>query len=170
MSDTELRVLIERLNNLVQNVHQYVGARYVPNFIDEPWNETTGYQALDVVDNGEGTSYIARKPVPAGTPLTNRSYWFVYGAYSGAILHLQDQIDDLVADVNNIASVKMFGAVGDGVTDDTQAFIDCFAAYDTVIIPDGTYKLSSSFGRITGKTVIGYGATLKLDYELQFRK
>lgn len=94
--DENMSALMARLEELVRNVHQYVGARYVPHFIDEPWNNITGYEALDVVDNGSGTSYIAKKTVPAGTPLSNREYWFVYGSTSGAIINLQNQIDDIL--------------------------------------------------------------------------
>lgn len=100
--DESMRALMSRLEELVRNVHQYVGARYVPNFIDEPWNNTTRYEALDVVDNGSGTSYIAKKPVPQGTPLSDREYWFVYGSTSGAIINLQNQIDAIVANVDTL--------------------------------------------------------------------
>ena len=96
---TEL--LLARLEELLQNVRMYVGARYVPRFIDDPWNDITSYEALDVVDNGQGTSYIARKPVPAGTPLSDRTYWFLYGSTSGAIVNLQQQIDTLTGTVNS---------------------------------------------------------------------
>lgn len=74
------------------SVKQYIGARYVPRFLGT-WNNTTQYEALDVVDNGSGTSYIARKTVPAGTPLNDTDFWFVYGASSGAILNLQTRMD-----------------------------------------------------------------------------
>ena len=87
-------------------VREYVGARYIPRFCGT-LDPTQQYDALDVVDNGAGTSYIARKTVPPGTPLTNSEYWFVYGASSGAILDLQtrmdtaeDDIDDLEGDVS----------------------------------------------------------------------
>lgn len=98
----DMTILMERLERLLENVHQYVGARYVPNFIDEPWSDIRGYEPLDVVDNGTGTSYIAKKPVPVGTPLSDREYWFVYGATSGAIIHLQNQIDELTNKINNV--------------------------------------------------------------------
>ena len=58
-------------------VRQYIGARYVPRFMGT-YDNTQQYEALDVVDNGSGTSYIARKIVPPGTPLTDTEYWFVY--------------------------------------------------------------------------------------------
>ena len=74
-------------------MRQYIGARYCPKFVGT-YDATQIYEALDVVDNGSGTSYIAKKPTPAGTPLTNTEYWFLYGAMSGAILNLQNQIDE----------------------------------------------------------------------------
>ena len=75
-------------------IREYIGARYVPRFMGV-YDNTQVYEALDVVDNGLGTSYIAKVPTPAGTPLTNTTYWAIYGATSGAIINLQNQIGDL---------------------------------------------------------------------------
>lgn len=50
------------------------------------------------------------------------------------------------ADAFGFKNVKSYGAVGDNVHDDTQAFIDCIADCndgDTVVIPNGQYKLTS---------------------------
>lgn len=42
------------------------------------WNSSTAYQVLDMVTNSDCTKcYIANKAVPAGTALTNTSYWTV---------------------------------------------------------------------------------------------
>ena len=79
-------------------VHQYIGARYVPKFVGT-YNPTQSYDALDVVDNGSGTSYIAKIPTPAGTPLTDTTHWFLYGASSGAIIQLQNDVLQLQQDV-----------------------------------------------------------------------
>lgn len=79
-------------------IRQYIGARYVPRFIGT-YDPTQIYEALDVVDNGSGTSYIARKNVPAGTPLTDTDYWFVYGASSGAIIQLQNDMQTAQNDI-----------------------------------------------------------------------
>lgn len=84
-------------------MRQYIGARYVPKFVGA-WNNTTQYNALEVVDNGSGTSYIARKTVPAGTLLTNTEYWFVYGASSGAIVDLQSRMSTAENDITGIQS------------------------------------------------------------------
>lgn len=88
------------------SMHTYIGARYVPRFVGV-YNNTQIYEALDVVDNGSGTSYIARKTVPAGTPLTDTEYWFVYGASSGAIIQLQNDMIQAQNDINNITLVEI---------------------------------------------------------------
>lgn len=75
-------------------VREYIGSRYVPKFMGD-YDPTQEYEALCVVDNGSGTSYISKVPTPAGTPLTDTTYWIIYGAASGAIINLQNQIDDM---------------------------------------------------------------------------
>lgn len=82
-------------------VREYVGARYVPKFMGT-YDATQIYEALCVVDNGLGTSYIAKIPTPAGTPLTDTTYWAIYGATSGAVINLQNQIDDINNDISTL--------------------------------------------------------------------
>ena len=126
---------------------KYIGARYMPKFMGN-YDPTTEYEALSVVDNGMGTSYVSNKPVPAGTPLTDSTYWAVYGTSSGAIINLQDQIDDINVFRNELPliDVKSYGAVADGITDDHDAFVDaldyCKAHNVKLYVPAGTYKLS----------------------------
>lgn len=89
---------------------QYIGGRYVPRFMGT-YDPTQVYEALDVVDNGSGTSYISKIPTPAGTPLTDTTHWAIYGASSGAIINLQNQInalDDRVEAVEDSGSNIMF--------------------------------------------------------------
>lgn len=86
---------------------QYIGARYVPKFMGT-YDNTQAYENMCVVDNGLGTSYISKVPVPAGTPLTDTNYWALYGASNGAIINLQNQIGDLssltTSDQSNLVS------------------------------------------------------------------
>lgn len=143
---------------------KYVGARYMPKFDENLWDITTSYEALTVVDNGAGTTYVSNKPVPAGIPLTNTEYWAVYGASSGAILDLQtrmgtaendiDSIEDTIHGLSNAINVLnppsdtgLTGAVGDGVTDDTS-IIDAIMQYALVhnmdvYFPAATYLIST---------------------------
>lgn len=85
---------LQQLLNQLNAIRQYIGARYIPKFIDDPWSDTIEYEALSVV-NVSGTSYISGETVPVGTPITDRNYWHLYGASSGAIINLQNQIDDM---------------------------------------------------------------------------
>lgn len=58
-------------------------------------------------------------------------------------------------------NVKAFGAVGDGVTDDTAAFEAASIASGTVYVPEGTYILESA--NVTSNTTLvgaGRGATI----------
>lgn len=69
--------------------------------------------------------------------------------------------------LNNFKNLKDYGAIGDGTTDDSAAFADCFNNERLIIIPPGTYKINCN---LTGshKTIIGYGATIKTDNNLYF--
>lgn len=51
---------------------------------------------------------------------------------------------DLANRSTDFVSVKDYGAVGDGVTDDTAAIVAALAVGHDVMFPDGTYKLSPS--------------------------
>ncbi len=53
-------------------------------------------------------------------------------------------------------SAKDFGAVGDGVVDDTAAITAALAASNSIFIPAGTYKISSSIN-VTNKRIAGAG-------------
>ena len=82
------------------STRQYIGARYVPKFMGN-YDTTTAYEALSVVDNGAGTTYIAKVPTPPNTPLNNSTYWAVYGASSGAIVDLQTRMGNVENDILN---------------------------------------------------------------------
>ena len=98
-------------------VRQYIGARYTPRFIGT-YDATQAYEALDVVDNGTGTTYIARLPVPPNTPLTDVDYWLVYGSSSGAILDLQSRVGSIESTIPAIQSSIL--SIGGQVTDNTD--------------------------------------------------
>ncbi len=51
-------------------------------------------------------------------------------------------------------NVKQYGAMGDGVTDDTAAFVAGLAANRTLVVPGGNYKVSSSLALISGTSLI----------------
>lgn len=133
-------------------VTKYIGARYMPKFLGD-YDATTEYEALSVVDNGLGTTYVSNKPVPAGTPLTDTEYWAVYGASSGAILDLQSRMSAAENDIDNLelimpyVNVKEYGAIGDGITDDTEAIksaISNAGSKGVVYFPQGSYYITEN--------------------------
>ena len=88
---------------------QYIGARYVPTFANPvQWNSNTAYEALTIVTN-LGNSYTSRKPVPAGTPLTNAEYWVNTGNFNAQVGELENEVtaisqqtDQNTADIQEI--------------------------------------------------------------------
>lgn len=53
-------------------------------------------------------------------------------------------------------TVKTYGAVGDGSTDDSQAYLDCLAAEDFVIFPAGEYYMPNPIASaVANKVIIG---------------
>ena len=54
-------------------------------------------------------------------------------------------------------SVKDFGAVGDGLTNDTTAIQNALAAHDAVFIPPGEYLITATLNLTARKSLIGAG-------------
>lgn len=55
------------------------------------------------------------------------------------------------------ASVTNYGAVGNGVSDDTSAFNNCIIGNTNVWIPPGNYKITGTINCTSGKTIRGAG-------------
>lgn len=154
-------------------VREYVGARYVPKFMGE-YSPTTAYEALSVVDDGLGTSYTSKIPVPPGTPLTDTEYWALTGSLNGAILHLQDEIDDINDDIDDINNYKViatlpeaYGAIGDGIADDTAAIQDALDNNKLVYLPNKTYRITDTITVPDGVSLVGIGSIL-IDYTTEY--
>ncbi len=58
---------------------------------------------------------------------------------------------------SDLISVKDFGAVGDGISDDTSAIQNALAAHDAVFIPSGTYLITSTLLLAARKSLLGAG-------------
>lgn len=59
-------------------------------------------------------------------------------------------------------TVKDFGAVGDGVTDDSAAFQSAINASNSVIVTPGTYVINTPLTAVSGMNLVGLGSpTLK---------
>lgn len=158
----------------VQANNIYVGARYIPRIMGEYSNETS-YEALDIVTSG-GVGYISRQPVPAGTAVTNKEYWAMWGSGNAAI----DSLTQRVATNENDISALETGLQqtnqnvqnlvipweptstlkGDGSTDNTTAFGQLNANTPISLMP-GSYLIS---GNVTIPCAVQFLPGAKLVY------
>lgn len=53
-------------------------------------------------------------------------------------------------------SPQDYGAVGDGIADDTAAIQNCINANNTVFLPDGTYRITTPLFIPSGRTIMGH--------------
>lgn len=84
---------------------QYIGARYVPQFFNNPngswdWSQGFQYEPLTIVKYGENT-YTSKMLVPAtvGSPNLNPEYWALTGNYNGALNLLTQQVNQNTSDI-----------------------------------------------------------------------
>lgn len=65
-----------------------------------------------------------------------------------------------VATLRSFTNVREFGAVGNGVADDTTAISNAITnagTYGTVALPYGNYKITGTLTLLTGQTLLGIG-------------
>lgn len=131
---------------------QYVGARYVPVFYNNPdgswdWESGVSYEPLTMVKYGTNT-YTSKSQVPStvGSPNENPQYWAQTGNYNGAIIEISGKVDKLYKQL--MVNVKNFGAIGDGITDDTiaiQSAVNSAIAENGILyFPAGTYMIGNT--------------------------
>lgn len=158
----------------VQANNIYVGARYIPRIMGEYSNETA-YEALDIVTSG-GVGYISRQPVPAGTAVTNKEYWAMWGSGNAAIDALTQRVATNETDITALetglqqTNQKLQNLVipwepastlkGDGSTDNTTAFGQLDANTPVSLMP-GNYLIS---GNVTIPCAVQFLPGAKLVY------
>ena len=134
-------------------------------------------QAIDDVDNKIGdlddlTTVVKTSVVDAIneivsnigdlSTLTTSDITSIVNAINSEVTDRTNADTLILNQLNNLGlvSVKDYGAVGDGVTDDSQAFIDAIndAAYgEIILIPKGNYKIDSVITVGVGKRVVFIG-------------
>lgn len=136
----------------VQANNIYVGARYIPRIMGE-YNNETAYEALDIVTSG-GVGYISRQPVPAGTAVTNKTYWAMWGSGNAAIDSL---IQRVTTNENDISALET------GLQQTNQNLQTTNQNLENLVIPwepastlkgDGTTDNTAAFGQLDPNTPV----------------
>lgn len=134
------------MNGLINR--QYVGARYVPKIMGE-WNKALQYEALSVVTY-MGNSFTSKIPVPSNIDITNEKYWINTANYNAQVEEYRKETEKITKEFNyykNYVTPEMFGAIGDGENDDTDAFQKAINSGNPIIIANTyriTYKLNAT--------------------------
>ena len=121
------------------------------------WNEGTSYPYLSLVATEDfGSSYISKKDVPSGTPLTDTDYWIKTGDFNAQLGQIQNDITKL----NSLLpfSVTNFGAdINDPST--LQSALDKIAEVSNIAyIPAGVWKVTTAINVPVGiQQVVGDG-------------
>lgn len=123
---------------------QYVGARYVPTFASPvEWSSGRSFEALTIVTY-LNNSYTSKKTVPTsvGNPADNPDYWANTGNYNAQVEEYREVVDTL----STWVTPQMYGAKGDGVTDDTEAIQNAIESgkFGKIYFPAGTYLISDT--------------------------
>ena len=108
---------------------EYIGNRIVPRH-DGVWDKAKEYEPLTIVyEESTGDSYMSRKPVPAGTLLSQEEYWAMCSRFSEQMaLYRQntaeeveqfrkDTADDVANDIGNTVE----NATDNATANDTAA-------------------------------------------------
>ena len=89
-------------------------------------------------------------PVAVSTEGTMAAPDFTASGTGATARSSSDKFSDLI-------SVKDFGAIGDGLTDDTLAIQQALAAHNNVFIPEGTFLITSAIALTDSQALIGAG-------------
>ena len=147
----------------------YVGNRYAPVYLGD-WDKTKEYEPLSIVIY-QGDSFVSRGWVAKDVDIHNEDYWHSIGVYNAQVAAYKQRVEeyieksetiesnvdtklkevtDYIDDVKEKIMINLsdFGVVGDGITDDSDAFINAVTYGETkqgnvkLIIPTGTYVIT----------------------------
>lgn len=182
-----------------ENRNVYVGHRYVPKIMGE-WDNQIQYEGLSIVTY-KGTSYTSKKYVPVGIDISNEDFWVITGNYDAQVETYRRDVNrykeetdktidnykqettkqverfnkNLTTQLEKIElNVDSFGAIGDGVTDDSQAIQNAadYAFENGLLLGgQGTFLISETLklrGNIdlSGVTLLYDGSVTAVEFGL----
>ena len=102
---------------------KFIGARYAPEFAGA-WSNAKQYAALSVV-YADNRSYVSRKTVPAGTPITNTEFWIQSSDWNAQVAEYNLKVEGYNANVEQYnRNVQDYSAAVSGFYADTLHSFD----------------------------------------------
>lgn len=102
---------------------KFIGARYAPEFAGA-WSNTKQYAALSVVYSNN-RSYVSRKTVPVGTPITNTEFWIQSSDWNAQVAEYNLKVEGYNANVEQYnRNVQDYSAAVSGFYADTLHSFD----------------------------------------------
>lgn len=102
---------------------KFIGARYAPEFAGA-WSNSKQYAALSVV-YADNRSYVSRKTVPAGTPITNTEFWIQSSDWNAQVAEYNLKVEGYNANVEQYnKNVQDYSAAVSGFYADTLHSFD----------------------------------------------
>lgn len=143
---------------------KFIGARYAPEFAGA-WSNTKQYAALSVVYT-DNRSYVSRKTVPAGTPITNTDFWVQSSDWNAQVAEYNLKVEGYNANVEQYnRNVQDYSAAVSGFYADTLHSFDTKAdmqadrtlALGETLLTCGDKKIgdgNGSFYQVVSKTSV----------------
>ena len=133
---------------------QYIGARYVPKFYENPnntneWKSGVSYEPLTIVTYNDD-SYTSKTTVPAniGNPASNPTYWIKTGNYNAAITALENEVATVrnqIASLRNLTMGHKVLFIGDSYANPEDNFVLKMADF-LELVEHTTYEKVSTGG------------------------
>lgn len=102
---------------------KFIGARYAPEFAGA-WSNSKQYAALSVV-YADNRSYVSRKTVPAGTPISNTEFWIQSSDWNAQVAEYNLKVEGYNANVEQYnRNVQDYSAAVSGFYADTLHSFD----------------------------------------------
>lgn len=143
---------------------KFIGARYAPEFAGA-WSNTKQYAALSVVYT-DNRSYVSRKTVPAGTPITNTEFWVQSSDWNAQVAEYNLKVEGYNTNVEQYnRNVQDYSAAVSGFYADTLHSFDTKAdmqadrtlALGETLLTCGDKKIADgggSFYQVVSKTSV----------------